>query len=281
MKGLIFTYALTYGGAAMSLFRPFYGLLIYVAFAILRPESLWHWSVPQGGNYSRIVAIVLLTGWALNGFGNWRLGKGRAMLVAFAGFWTWAALSTLFAALFPERGYAFLEMIAKILLPFIVGITVIDTIDQIKQLAWTIGLSVSYVALAMNQSYYAGYNFLHEQGFGGMDNNCQAIQLVSAVGFMFFLGFTAQAWWQKLIAAAGVLVMINAIMFSFSRGGLLSLIATAGVAFLLIPKRPAHYFAFVAAVLAGLRLARPQVLDRFATAFVDKNLRDDSAQSRL
>src|ERR687898_976967 len=101
MKGLIFTYALTYGGAALSLYRPFYGLLIYVAFSILRPEALWHWSVPQGGNYSRIVAFALLLGWALNGFGNWQLGKGRTMLFCFIGFWVWAGLSTLFAALFP------------------------------------------------------------------------------------------------------------------------------------------------------------------------------------
>ncbi len=281
MKGLIFTYALTYGGAALSLFRPFYGLLIYVAFSILRPESLWHWSVPQGGNYSRIVAIALLIGWALNGFGNWKLAKGRAMLVCFAGFWGWAALSTLFAALMPERGYDFLESMAKILLPFMVGLTVIDNIDQIKQLAWTIGLSVSYVAFEMNQAYYSGFNFLHEHGFAGMDNNCQAIQLVSAVGFMFFLGFAATSWWQRLVAVGGVLAMINAIMFSFSRGGLLSLIVTGGVAFLLIPKRPVHYLAFLATVAAAVRLAGPQVLARFATTFADKSQRDASAESRL
>jgi probable O-glycosylation ligase (exosortase A-associated) len=281
MKGLIFTFALTYGGAVLSLFRPFYGLLIYVAFSILRPESLWHWSVPQGGNYSRIVAIALLIGWALNGFGNWNLSRGRTMLLCFAGFWGWALLSTLFAALFPDRGFAFVEAMAKILLPFLVGITVINSIDQIKQLAWTIGLSVSYVALEMNLAYYDGFNFLHQNGFGGMDNNCMAIQFVSAVGFMFFLGFAAQAWWQRIIAIAGVLIMINAIMFSFSRGGLLSLIITAGVAFLLIPKRPVHYLAFAAAVAAGIRLAGPATLQRFASTFADKEVRDESAQSRL
>src|SRR6476620_1338849 len=107
MKGLLFTYALTYGGAAASLYRPFYGLLIYVAFSILRPESLWHWSVPVG-NYSRIVAIALLVGWALNGFGNWQLGRGKALLICFAGFWCWALLSTLTSAVMPDVGFAYL-----------------------------------------------------------------------------------------------------------------------------------------------------------------------------
>ena len=41
MKGLIFTYAMTYGGALASLFDPFVGLLIYVCFAIVKPESMW------------------------------------------------------------------------------------------------------------------------------------------------------------------------------------------------------------------------------------------------
>ncbi len=281
MTGLIFTFALTYGGAVLSLFRPFHGLLIYIAFSILRPEALWHWSVPQGGNYSRIVAIALLIGWALNGFGNWNLSRGRAMLVLFAGFWAWAALSTVFAALFLQIGTKYLEEMAKILLPFMVGLSVINSIDQVKQLAWTICLSVSYVAYEMNLAYYDGFNFLHEYGFGGMDNNCHAIQLVSAVGLMFFLGFTAKNWWQRLIAAGGILVMINAVMFSFSRGGLLALIVTGGVAFLLIPRRPVHYLALAGAVLVGIRLAGKEVTDRFMTSFVDKEVRDTSAESRL
>src|SRR5213595_1334522 len=117
MKGLLFTYALTYGGALASFFSPFVGLLIYICFSIIRPESLWHWSVPRG-NYSRIVAIALLIGWALNGFGNWRLGKGRIVVACFIGFWSWALISTLATALFPERGFAYLENMAKILLPF-------------------------------------------------------------------------------------------------------------------------------------------------------------------
>ena len=62
MKGLIFTFAMSYGGGLISLFSPFVGLLVYVSFAILRPEHLWEWSVPQGGNYSRVVAIGLLAG---------------------------------------------------------------------------------------------------------------------------------------------------------------------------------------------------------------------------
>ena len=33
-KGLIFTYVVTYGGALVSLYKPYVGLLIYVCFAL-------------------------------------------------------------------------------------------------------------------------------------------------------------------------------------------------------------------------------------------------------
>src|SRR5207249_1975903 len=72
MKGLIFTYILTYGGAIIAPFRPFAGLLIYICFATIKPEALWYWSVPKG-NYSRIIAIALLLGWAAHGFGRFQL----------------------------------------------------------------------------------------------------------------------------------------------------------------------------------------------------------------
>src|SRR5947209_6993040 len=90
--GLIFTYALTYGGAFLSLVNPFTGFLVYVAFAILKPEALWFWSVPEG-NYSRIVAIALLVGWAIHGFGKWQFGRARIIVVALIGFWLWSMVS--------------------------------------------------------------------------------------------------------------------------------------------------------------------------------------------
>ena len=39
--GFLFVNLMTYGGAVVSLFNPFVGFLIYVSFAVLRPEFVW------------------------------------------------------------------------------------------------------------------------------------------------------------------------------------------------------------------------------------------------
>jgi probable O-glycosylation ligase (exosortase A-associated) len=279
VKGLIFTYALTYGGAAVSLFNPYVGLLIYICFAIIRPESLWFWSVPPG-NYSRIIAIALLIGWAINGFGRWELGRGKTVVAFLIAFLAWGTLSALLAANQAESlGWA--EQLAKTVLPFVVAMTVIDSLAKLKLLAWVVTLSHGYVAYDLNRAYYGGFNRIQEIGFGGMDNNCVAITMVCCTGLALFLGLTAPRWWQKVIALVATLLMAHCVMFSFSRGGMLGLIITAVISFYLLPKKPLHYLAFALLVAAGLRLAGPSVIERFSSTFADEKERDGSAQSRL
>ncbi len=277
--GLIFTYLLTYGGAIVSLYRPFYGLLIYICFAIIKPESLWHWSVTPG-NYSRIIAIALLVGWAINGFGGFRFGKSKWIVGSLVAYWLWACVSALFCSN-TEVALAFLEAQAKIVLPVVVGATLIETRQQLQQLAWTITGSLGYVAYDLNRSYFDGFNRLQFDGFGGMDNNSFTIGLVTGVGLAFFLGFGSKKMIPKLIAFACAAFMAHAVFFSFSRGGMLSLIFVGIATFWLIPKNPSAFGWLAVGVVLAVMMAGPEVLERFASAFTDAEERDYSAQSRL
>jgi probable O-glycosylation ligase (exosortase A-associated) len=279
MKGLLFTYGLCYGGAVVSLFNPYVGLLIYICFSIIRPEYMWYWSVPEG-NYSRVVALGLLAGWFAKGCGRWQFGQARGVVLAFVGYWFWTAASVTWSI---DRGVALecVENLTKIVLPFLVGITTIDSVKQVKQLAWVILLSQGYVAYEANLTYFSGYNRLWEEGFGGMDNNCNAIAFVSCIGLAFFMGLETSNWWLKGLAFAAAVFMGHAILFSYSRGGMLALCVTGVVSFVLLPKRPKHYLMFALALLVLVRLAGPPVLARFQTVFAEGAARDSSAQSRL
>lgn len=280
MKGLIVTYLLTYGGSIAALFNPFIGLLIYVSFAILMPEYLWPWSVPPG-NYSRTIAIALLAGWALHGFGSWRLGRAWAILSALVGFWAWSILSALQAS-DPTIAWGFIEKLSKIVVPVMIGITLIGSVRQLKQLAWTIILCEGYLALEFNLSYFGGYNRLRFQGYGPMDNNCNAIALVTCLGLSLPMGLQEKVGWRKALALGLSALIIHAILFSFSRGGMLGLGLTGLTIFLLLPKQPKHYLGAVLGLMLVLHLAGSEVIERFSQTFADKHgHREASAQSRL
>lgn len=279
MKGLLFTYALTYGGAVFSIFDPFKGLLIYVAFSIIKPQEMWFWSVPAA-NYSRIVAIALLIGWLLKSFGNWQFGRAKPVVVAIVVFWLWSAVG-IAVAVDKDRAVNFVEDISKIILPFLVGITTIDSLEKVKQLAWVIVLSEGYLAYEFNLSYFGGYNRLALQEFAAMDNNSHAIALVTCVGLAFFMGLHSPALWKKPIAFAAAALMVHATLFSFSRGGMLALIASAVVSFLLVPKQPKHFIFFALGIVIAWQLAGQEVTERFVSSFANEKQRDGSAQSRI
>jgi putative inorganic carbon (HCO3(-)) transporter len=280
MKGFIITYVATYGGAFVGLFDPFVGLLIYVAFAILRPESLWSYSVPEGGNYSRIIGIAILVGWALRGFGNWSFGHGRGVVLALLSYWLFFALSAVFAEN-TELSIHLLVEISKVFLPFLLGITLTDSVQKLKALAWVIALSHAFLAYEFNLSYYSGFNSVTEGGFASLDNNGIAMGMASAAGLTFFLGLHSKLWWQKGIAFVGAALMTNVVFFSNSRGGMLALFATGLVSFVMLAKEPKYYVVFLIAGALMVRLAGKEARERLATSWASEEERDASAQSRL
>jgi probable O-glycosylation ligase (exosortase A-associated) len=279
MKGLIFTYVLTYGGAVISLFNPYYGFLIYTCFTIVKPPALWYWSVPPGP-YVRIIAVALLVGWGLNGFGNWRFGRGRGMVFALIGFFLWSLASAV-TARDQYVAWDFEELLAKIVLPLVAGITMMDSVKRLKQFIWVIVLSQGYLAYDLNMSYFNGYNRLREEGFGWVDNNSVAISIVACLGPALFLGLHTKNWFGKAAAFGAAAFMGHAVLISFSRGGMLAVIVTVATAFMLVPRKPVHYLLLVTGALIGLQLAGPEVRARFATTFASEQERDSSAQSRI
>ena len=112
------------------------------------------------------------------------------------------AAAALYAAISPaqaEAWYTF-EVLSKVFLPLFAGLTLINSLQQLKQLAWVLVLTHGLLALQFNQQYYTYGINSDEWMFSGLDNNSIAIMMVSGVGLAFFLGLHAPKWWQKLIA---------------------------------------------------------------------------------
>lgn len=280
MKGLIFTYMLTGSGVGLSLFNPFYGVLAYVCLAIVKPESMWPWSVTSG-RYSLMVAAAMLIGWTYSKRATLEFGRSGAVVALLWAFFGWSIFGAFYANN-QDEAWLFIETFARIIIPFCIGLTTIDSVQKLKQLAWTIAISQGYVAFEMNNSYFSGWNQLANEGFAGLDNNCAAIALVTALGLTFFLGMTAESLWQKGLALGLAALMGHAVLFSYSRGGMLAMLIVGAASFFVIPKKPRHYLAFALAAVIGFSLAGQEVRARFMTMFDKQGQeREASAQSRI
>ena len=278
MKGLIFVYMACYGGAIVSLFNPFVGLLVGISFSILRPSSLWYWAVPPG-NYSLIVALGMLAGWVFQGFGDWRLGRAWSMMLMLGFFTLWSVFLVAFSVADSAIAWVAAEVILKLAIPVIVGISLLDSVTKLRMVAWVILLSEGYLAFDFNMSYFSGYNRLHEEGFADLDNNGVGVGMVTCLPLALFLGLNERQWWVKVLAFSLGMFLLHAILMSFSRGAMLSMGITGLISFILIPKRPAYLVVFAVAVLLLARLAGPQVIERFESSFVEEG-EDASIDSR-
>lgn len=278
VKGLILIYLITALGSIGALFAPVIGLAVYVLFAVLRPQFIWGFAGDFYG-ISRYVGYATLIGWALHGFGSLRVGRGKSIVILLMGFTFWTVLSYT-QALDRDIAYAQLEPMAKYIMPFFIGVTIIETEFWARTLMWVLVIAQGYVGFEMNLAYLRGWNIAAE-GFGGMDNNCFGVALVSTIGPAAALMLGAKKWWEKALAAAAGALILHTTLLTFSRGAMVGLLLVGVTAFILMPKRPKYLAILLVCGLVTIRLVGPQLAARYATALAQEEDRDESAESRL
>lgn len=280
MFGLIFVYLLTAIGVVGSLGRPVIGLFVYVLFAMLRPQYMWSFAGNMAG-MSQLVGVAMLVGWGLKGFGGFKLGAGRTIVTALLLFTGWAWVSARLG-INPDRSDAWVLELAKIVAPFLVGVTLLNTRKLVWAMLWVIVACHGYIAYDMNNWYYLrGFNFVRENGYGYMDNNSFGLSLVTAMGLAIGLALAAKKWPERALALVCSALILSTVVLTYSRGSLLGLMVVGGAAAFLIPKKPAYLALMLVGLLVGGRLMGAQVIERFSTVFAEEEDRDASAQSRV
>jgi O-antigen ligase len=278
--GVILIYLATAVGVVGSAFQPLIGLFVYVGFAMLRPQYLWSFAGDLGG-LSQWVGVATLAGWALRGCGRLNVGPARGVATLLILFTGWTTLSAAMGIDSPRSNNWVIELL-KVVGPFMVGVTLLNTRKLITAMLWTIVAAHGYIAWEMNSWYYLrGYNYVRESGYGYMDNNSFGLSLVTVIGLAGALALASRKWPAKIIAAVCAVLILSTIILTYSRGSLLGLGIAGAVAIVLIPKRPSYVAVILIGTLALARLAGPGVRDRFETVFAEEDERDDSAQSRV
>jgi probable O-glycosylation ligase (exosortase A-associated) len=279
MKGLILVYLITIIGAVGALRYPLFGLNVYVGLAVLRPHFIFGFAGDLSG-LSFFVGTAVLIGWTLQAFGSWRFGRARPVVFAFIGFVAWYIVSAT-QALDTAKAYESLWELAKFVLPFFVGVTLMEDEKDWRPLLWTIVLAQGYVGLEQNMNYlWKGRNSAAD-GFGGMDNNTFGASLITVLGPAIALMISSKSWYGRALAGASAALILHTILLTFSRGTMVGLLAVAVTAFVMMPKRPKYLAALALTVLVAIRFTGPELANRYWTTFAPAEERDQSAESRV
>ncbi|MGH7171123.1 MAG: O-antigen ligase family protein [Gemmataceae bacterium] len=290
MKQLLFMIAMTLAGTVgVYVVNPFWGVAVYYLFAVLRPQYMWEWSLPKDVSWSFYVGLATI-GAALANFFGVRLGPAAeesegcsAPHLSFAhyavllfGLWVCATYVTA-----QNRDVAYLTLIEylKIFVMFAAASFLTRTVRQVWILFVSTSLALAYISYEINYHYFVNhYLGIFHNGYGGLDNNGAALMLAMGVPLCWFIYEAVPKWWRWAFVAF-IPVIIHAVLMTYSRGAMVSLLAMCPL--LVVRSRQRARLSIAGAVLAvGIIpvLAGPEIRARFMT-LQDTEV-DDSAKSR-
>jgi probable O-glycosylation ligase (exosortase A-associated) len=263
-----------------SIIDPFWGIFMYYGFAVLRPQALWDWVLPDGIRWSYIAAIVAIVA-AFIKFPSLKRVSYSQFLPILLLFSLCLFMSYIFA-IDQTRALTVGMDYAKILLMLIVASYVVREKWHVRYLGWMIFVCLTYLVYEVNMKYLfeSRRMDIYTHGYGGYDNNGAALMLAMVVPFCFYYFFAERRWWRW-----GFLICIiptfHAIMLTYSRGAMLStILVMVGMLLPTFRKKFWHGLIFMA-ILGGIimSLAGPQVRTRFMS--ITTTERDASSRSRL
>lgn len=283
MKQFALLTAMTILGAIGALQTPFWGVLLYYTLAVLRPQYLWDWALDGNVRWSLMAALIALGSFWLHLSRMIKRSGFNSMISLFILYGLLVMLSTI-TAVNPQLAQNWAIEYAKIIVIAVVASLVIEHFWQVKLLALMMLLMLGYIAWEINFLYFfqGGRLNIFHYGYGGLDNNGAGLLLAMGIPFAYCFALSPAKviwrWWPLAAAALGLLMM-HAVMMTFSRGAMLA--AAVGICWVLIHHRPRWQSAgaAVALVLALSVMAGPQIQARFSSTSNYKT--DASAQSRF
>jgi probable O-glycosylation ligase (exosortase A-associated) len=241
MKQLGFMLVLAALGTVGTLFNPFYGVFVYYLLAVLRPQYIWRWALPEDFPWSFLVAMATIAVSVLGLLGIVRVnnagpeeasGQHRPMFghICFALFACWVCV-TYFTAKNQAAAYFTLVEYLKIFIIYFAAAYLIRTVNQVWALFLMIGFVLGYISYEINFQYFVqGYLGIQRNGYGGLDNNGAGLMLAMGVPICWFAFEGTNSWW-RWICLLLIPAIVHAVLMTYSRGAMLSLIVSLPILF--------------------------------------------------
>ena len=232
-------------GLAASLRSRFAALLLYVWFALFRPQE-WVWFDISGFRLSFVTGLALVVPSLLTGvFPNLShpLSIGSILFLA-------TGLVAQSSAIRPDVGWEWLDFFGRLILVCLLAVTLVNSRRRFLALMGVIAVSFGFHTAKAGLASILGGGIRYSAGLGGafIDNNAYALAAVMIIPLLIATGQNCKQRWLRYGFYAAVPLTIMTVISLFSRGGFLAL-AAATMTFVAVRKHRFVSMAVVAAVV--------------------------------
>jgi probable O-glycosylation ligase (exosortase A-associated) len=210
------------------LFRPFLGLLVYDWLAYMRPQNM-AWATSRYTPLSLWVAVAMAVGLVLS-VGRERLLTIRPQTILLILLSLWISL-TVMTAVVPEMSQVVYGQYWKAIAVSVIATGLVRDRRRLRWVMLMIVVSIGFLGAKRGLIGLVKGGARYDDGPGGFmsDNNSFALALNMILPFLVGLALSEKKRWARLLAAATAGLCVLCILFTFSRGGLLTLAVVGGL----------------------------------------------------
>jgi probable O-glycosylation ligase (exosortase A-associated) len=268
--------------AALAVARPWIGVVAYMGYVTLGPDSHYGFLIAPLLSTQRIIGAALIAGLLLNPPPPFRLTPSGKWAIRSLTAFVIVALASVVDSLYPEKSWWFWDHLWKIWLFVLLAVRLLDTPGKIQAAVWMIVFAQAFNAALVNNEYFGlGFSATAEAGRHALDNNTYGLSTLPPMAFAAALAIYCKPIWQRALAGAVLALEVHQMLLLDSRGGMASMVGMFLLGLILMPKRFDTLAGAAVVIALGLALAGPQVVKRFQSIFVEEKKLDESAQSRF
>jgi probable O-glycosylation ligase (exosortase A-associated) len=222
--------AVVCAGLPVVLFRPFAGLLLYYWLAYMRPQNM-AWGASRVLPLSQWVAIAMVAGLVLAiATGRERLPALRlqTVLLVLLGLWISATVVT---AVLPEMAADIYGQYWKAIAVSVLATALVRDRRRLRWALLLVAFSIGFLGAKRGLVGLLRGGARYDDGPGGFmsDNNSFALALNMTLPLLVGIALVEKERWLRIAAAAAAALCLLCILFTFSRGGFLTLLVVGGL----------------------------------------------------
>lgn len=263
---------------AYTLKKPYIGALAMAVVGFLNPQTLG-WGLVRGVPFAAMAVAVTGLGMILQ---NKEVQlKSNATFIWLVLFLAWGGVCTL-NAIHPEYAKEELIRFFKIQIVIFMTLFLINDKHKLVALVWTIALSLGYWGIKggiFSLATFGAYRIWGpEKTFIGGNNEIGLALLVNLPLFYFLFVHATHKWVKRGLLAA-MFFCLCAVVFTYSRGAFLGLIATSGFLWWKSDKKLPMAILGIILIIAAIPFIPQELYDRLETIKTYKA--DRSAMGRI